>query len=1349
MLLPLLFALLVLGREGAQVEGVAIIAEDRASLLKIKEAFVAYPGTLSSWKSSNACEDWLGLECDDEGYVINMYIDTAESMSLTGEILDNNTYLSSGYYGSDYILYEGVLNGTLSPAIGNLSRLESLIVANTALRGAIPPELGNLQNLKLLNLSNNILDGPIPPELGNLTKLIALDLNANFYNPDPNCDPCIPILSINGALPSELGQLTNLEYMDLGGYNNLSGSLPLSFSQLKKLKFLGLQGPQPFFPGLVGNLSIVLESFTDLEHLDLSLNNFTGGIPAAFGSYKNLTYLDLSTNYFSGPIPSEMGNLVNLKHLDVSGNNFTALPDSIGQMASLQYLNAGSNDISSLPSSIGNLTKLTDLGLYGCGMSGAFPDLTVITDLQALDLSHNFFTSDTFPTVFKYFVGLKSLQLDESDFNGAAIPDYLVELINLQVFSCSFCNLSGPIPVDLGLHPSLQTFVATDNSLTGTLPSSIGGLTTLNLLALSNNHLNGTLPSQFGSLSALTDLDLDGNAFTGAIPDAWLALSSLQTLYLQNNQLTSLPESIGNLQAFLDLDLSNNSFTSPIPRTICNMTGLVYLTLSNNGWGGTLPDCIGDLAMLTTLICRNCGLRGPVPPTLSRISTLEQIDLSSNSFTGHLANEFFDNFTTMSHLSLSGSSLTGSVPSLTSMTNLRFFDMSYNQFEGSFPSSFPPTMLALDLSYNRLKGNVTSDFSTLSNIQSIFINDNVLTGPLPVINASSALTYISLAGNSFTGTNSSVPLAYYNASTADLSGNPLCSSLTSGSKVCTPQAITGGYSRPAICPQISRNCSAADGNVPNRFLFKYLNGNCTCSAPLVLTLNVYPGFVKFYSNNVCVQVTAFVAAKAGVSIQQVYLISSTTMPDTSLSLVLHIFGTGADAPPLKYASLLSTNLARKQIADVGLVHLSTITPTVLYHPPANSPLTTLSTSGGLPGWVIAVIAIMSVLLLLALWAIGYIVYDLTSPKKLSELEERLRLQEVRSLSLKELREATNNFKVILGEGGYGIVYKGVGQGQEWAVKRAKVLAQKGGEFESEIEKISRLHHNNVVRLLGYHMSKHEQIVVYEFMAKGTLKQRLQTTDDNQVLAFHTRVDIALGAAEGLRYLHNFTRPAYIHRDIKSDNILLDAEYTAKIADFGVLKENTQGDKYQRIALVGTPGYMDPEYFSTQQVSTKSDVFSFGVVLLEMITGRHAVLQVADESGNLYAISLVSWVHLHLDKPEILIDPKMPGNYHAGAMKLFIRLALSCVERAAKYRPNMDDVSRQLLDIRVVVQGKGLDEPSEGTQSTRDSLGLSGSHSNSYSMPKYEYGSELSNLSSLQTNPQTYFQAPVSSTFGER
>eukprot|EP00271_Cylindrocystis_brebissonii_P014209 TRINITY_DN3548_c0_g1_i1.p1 TRINITY_DN3548_c0_g1~~TRINITY_DN3548_c0_g1_i1.p1 ORF type:complete len:191 (+),score=36.70 TRINITY_DN3548_c0_g1_i1:50-574(+) len=162
-----------------------------------------------------------------------------------------------------------------------------------------------------------------------------------------------------------------------------------------------------------------------------------------------------------------------------------------------------------------------------------------------------------------------------------------------------------------------------------------------------------------------------------------------------------------------------------------------------------------------------------------------------------------------------------------------------------------------------------------------------------------------------------------------------------------------------------------------------------------------------------------------------------------------------------------------------------------------------------------------------------------------------------------------------------------------------------------------------------------------------------------------------------------------------------------------------GDTYQKMVMVGTPGYMDPEYYSTQRASTKSDVFSFGVVLLEMITGRHAVLKEADESGDLYAISLISWVHPHLDKPENFIDPKMPGDYVPEAMNLFIQLALSCVERAAKYRPNMDDVSRRLLDIRNVVQGKGLDEPSEkGTQSIRESLGRpAGSHTNSYSMLK--------------------------------
>eukprot|EP00271_Cylindrocystis_brebissonii_P021808 TRINITY_DN8021_c0_g1_i4.p1 TRINITY_DN8021_c0_g1~~TRINITY_DN8021_c0_g1_i4.p1 ORF type:complete len:469 (-),score=70.09 TRINITY_DN8021_c0_g1_i4:218-1624(-) len=467
---------------------------------------------------------------------------------------------------------------------------------------------------------------------------------------------------------------------------------------------------------------------------------------------------------------------------------------------------------------------------------------------------------------------------------------------------------------------------------------------------------------------------------------------------------------------------------------------------------------------------------------------------------------------------------------------------------------------------------------------------------------------------------------------------------------------------------------------------------------------------------------------------------------------MHIYGLGAEAPPLKQASLLSNNLTRQLITDVGLVHSFSITPTVLFHPsaPASSSGVSLTPppGGGHKSWEIAVIAVMA-LFFLALVAAAFTAYRSTSEKS-SELEERLEEQQVRSMSLAEIRAATRGFdrSLELGRGGYGIVYKGEAKdGTIWAVKRAIKATQKGGEFEAEIGVISRLHHRNIVRLLGYHQSVQELILVYEFMAKGTLKHLLQTQDEGQGLPFAMRVELARGAAEGLCYLHNYTRPAFIHRDIKTDNILVDAQYTAKVADFGLLKAHTSGNSAQKLDTAGTYGYIDPEYCNTQQVSPKSDVFSFGVVLLELITGRRARFKDQDESGDL--VALASWIHHRVARPESFIDPNLDQSYPPEAMALLITLALSCVERAAKFRPDMDEVSRQLLDICTLSQrGETAHALEERSNSMANFCArISGLRSGSYSRLKAQPQSELENPSILFSDSKGNDLATLTSSMG--
>ncbi|CAI5483958.1 unnamed protein product [Closterium sp. Yama58-4] len=242
-------------------------------------------------------------------------------------------------------------------------------------------------------------------------------------------------------------------------------------------------------------------------------------------------------------------------------------------------------------------------------------------------------------------------------------------------------------------------------------------------------------------------------------------------------------------------------------------------------------------------------------------------------------------------------------------------------------------------------------------------------------------------------------------------------------------------------------------------------------------------------------------------------------------------------------------------------------------------------------------------------------------KPLAKWEEDLRDGLFRKYSLDEIRAATWGFSRgnFLGEGAFATVYRGVGQsGAQWAVKRSKTALPPGssgaGDFEKEVMTISRLSHKNLVRLLGYCVEDAEHILVYEYVPGGTLSTALARKGP-PYLTFRERLSIALGTAEGLQYLHTAAVPPVIHRDIKPDNILLDARMRAKVADFGLLKYILEGKDgavtgemeslYTRVA--GTPGYLDPEYHCTAKVTVKGDVYSFGVLLLVLFTGQRAII----------------------------------------------------------------------------------------------------------------------------------------------
>ncbi|CAI9303258.1 unnamed protein product [Lactuca saligna] len=287
----------------------------------------------------------------------------------------------------------------------------------------------------------------------------------------------------------------------------------------------------------------------------------------------------------------------------------------------------------------------------------------------------------------------------------------------------------------------------------------------------------------------------------------------------------------------------------------------------------------------------------------------------------------------------------------------------------------------------------------------------------------------------------------------------------------------------------------------------------------------------------------------------------------------------------------------------------------------------------------------------------------------------------KAFSFEELGKCTNNFSETnnIGIGGYGMVYRGsLPNGQLIAIKRAKQDSTQGAlEFKTEIELLSRVHHKNLVSLVGFCFDQGEQMLVYEYIVNGTVKDSLSGRSGMR-LDWTRRLRIALGAAKGLQYMHDLADPPIIHRDVKTNNILLDERLVAKVADFGLSKSLGDANRTHVTTQVkGTMGYMDPEYYMTQQLTEKSDVYSFGIVLLELITarnpierGKHIVREVRqamDKSKELYNLNEV-------------LDPTIGLSSQLKGMERFVDLALSCVGEIGSERPTMSDIVKEIEGI---------------------------------------------------------------------
>ena len=414
-----------------------------------------------------------------------------------------------------------------------------------------------------------------------------------------------------------------------------------------------------------------------------------------------------------------------------------------------------------------------------------------------------------------------------------------------------------------------------------------------------------------------------------------------------------------------------------------------------------------------------------------------------------------------------------------------------------------------------------------------------------------------------------------------------------------------------------------------------------------------------------------------------------TQKKFNLSLQMHPYESGVDT---RYSDAFLNGLEIFKISEAESNNLAGPNPDPVETPQNNNPGQNGKTSSGSETTIIGLVAgVVSGVVLISLIVFLVVFFRLkrtTKPKdynkskssatsKLITANSSLPSDLCRHFSLSEIKAATKNFDdvFIVGVGGFGHVYKGyIDDGSTpVAIKRLKPESQQGAhEFMNEIEMLSQLRHLHLVSLIGYCNEMNEMILVYDFMERGTLRDHLYNTD-NPAISWKQRLQICIGAARGLHYLHSGAKHTIIHRDVKSTNILLDDKWVAKVSDFGLSRFGPTGMDKSHVSthVKGSFGYIDPEYYKRHRVTEKSDVYSFGVVLFEVLCGRPPLVHTAETKQ----VSLSYWVR-HCDRMGTIteiVEPTLKKKITGECLKKFCEIGLSCLLEDGAKRPSMKDV----------------------------------------------------------------------------
>ncbi|KAH9624716.1 hypothetical protein KSS87_015615 [Heliosperma pusillum] len=846
--------------------------------------------------------------------------------------------------------------------------------------------------------------------------------------------------------------------------------------------------------------------------------------------------------------------------------------------------------------------RVIELDLYSRGLSGTIsPFIGNLSFLDTIALYNNSLYGKIPPEIGRLF-RLERLGLFNNTLVGE-IPANLSGCSNLRILSLAWNKLQGHVPIELGALSNLQAIAFQQNNLTGPLFKVIQNITSLQVISAAYNAFTGTIPDSIADMKDLAMVALAENYFSGRIPPSLFNLSSLSDLDLTSNQFEGSimsPDTHVNLPQIINLDLNLNKLTGPFPTPFLNLTNLVTLGLSMNKFTGSVSFDFRHFSNLFYLDLSDMNLRGDVSfvTTLANCSSIQTIQLQRNNFTGTLPESVTNFSKSLSSFSIGGNQISGEISAgFGSLTNLAFLFMYGNEFTGTIPDELGSLgkLEQLDLGSNKLTGRIPKSFGNLSRLSQLYLDDNRLQGSIPShLGSSQNLLYLGLSQNELNGT---VPNVLFGGSAKflelDLSQNQLKGSL--------PLDI--GDQINLVKFDVSEN--KFSGELPSGL------GKCSALEQFRIEGNSIHGSIpSSYSSLMSLQ-TLDLSRNNLSGILPIYF---SKFPLVYLNLSYNNFEGNVPEKGI-YGNISAVSVVGNKGLCGGIPQLHL--PRCMTEDKGKN-RRRLSVVLKL---TIPIICAVVGLLIMATW-----LYLARRRKKRDSIPSVLAMEKgLLKVSYSMLLKATDEFSSsnLLGAGTFGTVFKGIIDTKMVAIKVLKLQQQGASKsFMAECKVLRNTRHRNLVKIITVCSSTDFQrndfkALVYDFMPKGSLDKWLH---ESGKLSLVQRMNIAIDVAHALNYLHHENDIPIVHCDLKPSNILLDDEMVAHVGDFGLAKFFAQPgflNHSSSIGVQGTVGYAAPEYGLGSEASTEGDIYSYGTLLLELMTGKRPTNNMFEANFNLH------------------------------------------------------------------------------------------------------------------------------------